>query len=272
MPGDKKKSSTKKKKTRRSGSGGADAALKKQFSELELEKWLEEHYRDLYKCVDRKLQRQYSSGVLWIGQQSNIGVRSRFELKDYVQSMADRNRLITQKYLNTLIFRHVSMRKYLLTEAGKLYPDLGRLLEEDESGYVYQRADTMLDHAHIPERIIDDLDRRYSLEYIGSLISKNAGYAEMRREYNKQSQLVCLTYWDAEGNPCALADGYHGITWDYDDRGNIASQTYIDEESSPTLCRAGYQREERAYDEHMHYGPIPFSEVLKFNFVQNQGW
>lgn len=30
--------------------------------------------------------------------------------------------------------------------------------------------------------------------------------------------------------------------------------------------------EERAYDDHMHYGPIPFSEVLKFNFVQNQGW
>jgi len=30
--------------------------------------------------------------------------------------------------------------------------------------------------------------------------------------------------------------------------------------------------EERAYDDYMHYGPIPYSEVLKFSFVQNQGW
>lgn len=30
--------------------------------------------------------------------------------------------------------------------------------------------------------------------------------------------------------------------------------------------------EERAYADYMHYGPIPYSEVLKFNFVQNQGW
>ena len=30
--------------------------------------------------------------------------------------------------------------------------------------------------------------------------------------------------------------------------------------------------EERAYSDYMQYGPIPYSEVLKFGFVQNQGW
>ena len=190
MPAEKKKPKTKKKKTRRSGGSGADSALKKQFAALDLENWLEEHYRDLYKCVDRKLQRQYSSGVLWIGQQANIGVRSKFELKDYVQSLADRNRLITLKYLNTLIFRHVSMRKYLITEAGKLLPELADLLETDETGYVYRRADMILDHAGIPDRIIDDLDRRYSLEYIGTLISKNARYAEMVSEIQNELRLI----------------------------------------------------------------------------------
>ena len=31
--------------------------------------------------------------------------------------------------------------------------------------------------------------------------------------------------------------------------------------------------EDRAYDnEYMHYGPIPYNEVLKFGFVQNKGW
>ncbi len=31
--------------------------------------------------------------------------------------------------------------------------------------------------------------------------------------------------------------------------------------------------EQRAYDnEYMHYGPLPYSEVLKFNLVQNKGW
>ena len=30
--------------------------------------------------------------------------------------------------------------------------------------------------------------------------------------------------------------------------------------------------EERAYADYMQYGPIPYTEVLKFGFVQNQGW
>lgn len=30
--------------------------------------------------------------------------------------------------------------------------------------------------------------------------------------------------------------------------------------------------EDRSYADYMHYGPIPYSEVLKFNYVQNQGW
>jgi hypothetical protein len=31
--------------------------------------------------------------------------------------------------------------------------------------------------------------------------------------------------------------------------------------------------EARAYDnDYMHYGPIPYNEVLKFGFVQNKGW
>lgn len=190
MSANEKEQKKKKKKTHRSRGGGGDSALKKQVAVLELEDWLQAHYKELYKSVDRKLQRQYSSGVLWIGQQANIGVRSRFELKDYVQSLADRNRIITQKYLNTLIFRHVSMRKFLVTEMGKLLPELGALLEQDESGYVYRRADVFLEHAGIPDRIIGDLDRRYSLEYIGSLISKNPRYAEMVSEIQNELKLI----------------------------------------------------------------------------------
>ena len=190
MPEEKKKKTAKKKKSRRSGSSGPDSALKKQFSELELETWLKEHYKDLYKSVDRKLQRQYSTGVLWIGQQANIGVRSKFELKDYVQSLADRNQIITQKYLNTLTFRHVSMRKFLMTEMGKLCPELEELIAKDETGYVYRRADMLLDQGQIPERIIADLDRRYSLEKIGSLISKNPRYAEMVSEIQNELRLI----------------------------------------------------------------------------------
>ncbi len=188
MASDKKE--TKKKKPRRSRSSGADSALKKQMAALALEDWLKEHYRDLYKAVDRKLQRQYSSGVLWIGQQANIGVRSKFELKDYVQSLADRNRIITQKYLNTLIFRHVSMRKYLITEMCRLNPELDALMTSDETGYVYRRADVIVEHLHIPERIIDELDLRYSLEYIGTLISKNSRYKEMVSEIQNELKLI----------------------------------------------------------------------------------
>lgn len=34
-----------------------------------------------------------------------------------------------------------------------------------------------------------------------------------------------------------------------------------------------FKVEDRAYNnEYMHYGPIPFNEVLKFNLVQNNGW
>ncbi len=88
----------KKKRSPRRNESAAESALKKQLAALELDIWLKEHRKELYKSVDRKLQRQYSSGVLWIGQQANIGVRSKYELKDYIQSLADRNRIITQKY------------------------------------------------------------------------------------------------------------------------------------------------------------------------------
>ncbi|MGB4293750.1 MAG: RagB/SusD family nutrient uptake outer membrane protein, partial [Bacteroidales bacterium] len=31
--------------------------------------------------------------------------------------------------------------------------------------------------------------------------------------------------------------------------------------------------EERAYDNsYMHYGPVPYSEVIKYNLIQNNGW
>ena len=30
--------------------------------------------------------------------------------------------------------------------------------------------------------------------------------------------------------------------------------------------------EERAYKSYQIYGPVPFNEVLKFGYVQNQGW
>ena len=34
-----------------------------------------------------------------------------------------------------------------------------------------------------------------------------------------------------------------------------------------------FKVEDRAFNnEYMHYGPIPFNEVLKFNLVQNNGW
>ncbi|MBQ1866605.1 MAG: RagB/SusD family nutrient uptake outer membrane protein [Bacteroidales bacterium] len=33
-----------------------------------------------------------------------------------------------------------------------------------------------------------------------------------------------------------------------------------------------FEVEERAYKPHQIYGPIPFNEVLKFGYVQNQGW
>ena len=33
-----------------------------------------------------------------------------------------------------------------------------------------------------------------------------------------------------------------------------------------------FKVEDRDFKSHMIYGPIPFNEVLKFGFVQNQGW
>lgn len=33
-----------------------------------------------------------------------------------------------------------------------------------------------------------------------------------------------------------------------------------------------YKVEERAYEDYMHHGPIPYQEVLKFKYSQNKGW
>ena len=46
----------------------------------------------------------------------------------------------------------------------------------------------------------------------------------------------------------------------------------ITKEQDGSLKYTTIDVENRDYQPYMNYGPIPYSEVLNFGFVQNQGW
>ncbi|MBB3188124.1 RagB/SusD family nutrient uptake outer membrane protein [Microbacter margulisiae] len=89
--------------------------------------------------------------------------------------------------------------------------------------------------------------------YLASITTKDAMRTLIHNERRLELCFEGFRFWDLRRWKANLTEEANGVS--------ISNGTY-------TFVPV----EKRAYQDYMDYGPIPYSEVLKFGLVQNQGW
>lgn len=82
-------------------------------------------------------------------------------------------------------------------------------------------------------------------------ISQTPSY-DVRQVYNGRRQVVLESYYDGNGNPVTLSDGYGNILYGYDQDMNTISITYLDIYGNIVNNTSGYAQLQRAYDSRNH--------------------
>ncbi|MFP4367147.1 MAG: RagB/SusD family nutrient uptake outer membrane protein [bacterium] len=106
--------------------------------------------------------------------------------------------------------------------------------------------------------VIAALRERAGIEQPDNYLMSIAGKDEMRELIRNERRLeLCFEsqrFWDMRRWKEDLTEPARGV--------RISDGTYT-----------VFDVEQRRYNnEYMHYGPIPYNEIVKFDFVQNQGW
>ena len=91
-------------------------------------------------------------------------------------------------------------------------------------------------------------------DYLASVTSKEAMRQLIRNERRIELSFEGARFWDIRRWKNDLTEPAKGIRLDENGK-------YETVEVEP-----------RQYESNMIYGPIPFNEVMKFGYVQNQGW
>ncbi len=95
-----------------------------------------------------------------------------------------------------------------------------------------------------------------SESYLSSVTSKEDMRKVIRNERRIELSFEGKRFWDLRRWKEDLTEPAKGIRWHSEDDHTLET----------------FEVEERAYKPYQIYGPIPFNEVLKFGYVQNQGW
>ncbi len=91
-------------------------------------------------------------------------------------------------------------------------------------------------------------------EYISKVTSKEDMRKLIRNERRIELSFEGKRFWDLRRWKASLTEPAKGIRMN--DSGKLET----------------FEVEARSYQPYMIYGPVPFNEVLKFGYVQNQGW
>ena len=81
----------------------------------------------------------------------------------------------------------------------------------------------------------------------GKPVTTRNGYASEVREYNQQSQLTGVRYYNAAEEPACSANSGYGRDIQYDENGNQGKVTYIDSSDEPMMTPRGYAIISRTY-------------------------
>src|SRR5690606_27406651 len=113
-------------------------------------------------------------------------------------------------------------------------------------------------HAYTARDVIAAIRKRAGIEQPDNYLAAQADKASMRALIRNERRIeLCFEgfrFWDLRRWKEDLTTPARGV------RIEDGTYTYFDVE-------------QRNYDNaYMHYGPIPYNEVVKFDFVQNKGW
>ena len=113
-------------------------------------------------------------------------------------------------------------------------------------------------HSYSARDVIAALRQRAGIDindpYLASISSKDEMRILIRNERRIELCFEGFRFWDLRRWKADLNEAAEGITITND---VISSSKIV---------------EERIFKDYMNYGPIPYQEVLKFQYIQNQGW
>ena len=85
----------------------------------------------------------------------------------------------------------------------------------------------------------DAIEIRYCGKH-GERHALPAGYAIIRRTFNKERKIVREAYYDVNDEPVMRTDGYSEVEYRYDENGNLTECKYYDLDGELTLNSSGY--------------------------------
>jgi len=113
-------------------------------------------------------------------------------------------------------------------------------------------------HGYTARNVIAAIRKRAGITqpdaYLATVNDKESMRTLIRNERRLELCFESFRFWDLRRWKADLTEAAKGV--------HIDNGTYT-----------YFTVEERAYDNsYMHYGPIPYNEVIKYNFIQNSGW
>lgn len=87
------------------------------------------------------------------------------------------------------------------------------------------------------------------LDSEGRQILRTDGYAELKRSYNSDGQIISETYYDLSHMPVPNASGYAEVRKTYNSLGKLEEESYYGPDGNPVLTAAGYAFQKYAYDD-----------------------
>ena len=82
----------------------------------------------------------------------------------------------------------------------------------------------------------------------GEKIAREAGYDELRQEFNEENQAIRVGYF-LNSEPILLENGYAALERKYDEAGNVTYEKYFDTDGQPTAHARGYGAIRREFNE-----------------------
>ncbi len=71
---------------------------------------------------------------------------------------------------------------------------------------------------------------------------------DTHRSYDKKGRIIRESYFDLEGNPIEIDDGYHTVEYEYDGNNNKSFFRYYDNGDQPVITKKGYAGISKKYD------------------------
>ena len=139
-------------------------------------------------------------------------------------------------------------------EVRKTYDDLHHVLREEYYGTDGKRIALRTGQSAV-ESAYDSAGHQTEVRFYGvndepvEIGEENrGGYHKVARVYDGSGRIIREDYFDTDGKPAVLKEGFFSKAYEYDEAGNIISEKYFDLDNKPVLCSNGYAEVRREFD------------------------